>query len=302
MRRFIRDDDTRLEDVPERIEKKIREEITSTRYGATMMHMGWKVRGWDDDFFTVLDVVRRVDSGVGSYGVDRYYVLLKGEDVLLEEDEGVLSSSVILDVKFEPVSSVSRIINDIDYPDRDVKAWYKYMFRNEADRAAQSQQRLTSYTDPFVGYLDIDGESYIVRQRSPYKSSFNIDTLKHSRAFSKFTEQVAIETATAHTRGSVAKSPGQFKEVIKGLLGGDQARRRWSDVRYGVVLSFLARPTDTNILFSTYLQLVAQIALSYHDQVVLDFICFNDYVKKTFPSEGRQSPRKHGISRRPNNI
>ena len=197
MRRFIRDDDTRLEDVPERIERKIREEITSTRYGATMMHMGWKVRGWDDDFFTVLDVVRRVDSGVGSYGVDRYYVLLKGEDVLLEEEEGVLSSSVILDVKSEPVSSVSRIINDIDYPDRDVKAWYKYMFRNEADRAAQAQQRLTSYTDPFVGYLDIDGESYIVRQRSPYKSSFNIDTLKHSRAFSEFTEQIAVETATA---------------------------------------------------------------------------------------------------------
>lgn len=230
MRRFIRDDDTRLEDVPERTEEKIREEITSTRYGATMMHMGWRVRGWDDDFFTVLDVVRRVDSGVGSYGVDRYYVLLKGEDALLEEEEGVLSSSVILDVKFEPVSSVSRIINDIDYPDRDVKAWYKYMFRNEADRAAQAQQRLSSYTDPFVGYLDIDGESYIVRQRSPYKSSFNIDTLKHVRAFSEFTEQVAIETATAHTRGSVAKSPGQFKQVIKGLLGGDQARRRWSDV------------------------------------------------------------------------
>ena len=114
-----------------------------------------------------------------------------------KQEEGVLSSSVILDVKFEPVSSVSRIINDIDYPDRDVKAWYKYMFRNDADRASQAQQRLTSYTDPFVGYLDIDGETYIVRQRSPYKSSFNIDTLKHSRAFSEFTEQVAIETATA---------------------------------------------------------------------------------------------------------
>jgi hypothetical protein len=74
-----------------------------------------------------------------------------------------------------------------------------------------------------------------------------------------------------HTRGSVAKSPGTFKQVIKGLLGGDQARRRWSD-------------------------LVAKIALLYHDQVKLDFDCFDDYVKKTFPSEGRQSPRKH-ISR-----
>jgi uncharacterized protein (DUF2252 family) len=197
VRRFSRNDSTRLEDVPPHIEKKIRAEITSTRYGATMMHMGWKVRGWDDDFFTVLDVAQRVGSGIGSYGVDRYYVLLKGEDMLMEEEEGVLSSSVILDVKYEPMSAVSRIINEVDFVDRDIKSWYKYMFRNEADRAAQAQRRLTSYTDPYVGFLDIDGDSYIVRQRSPYKSSFDLRTLTYPRAFSEFMEQIAMETATA---------------------------------------------------------------------------------------------------------
>eukprot|EP01083_Nonionella_stella_P162593 533938_1 len=79
MRRFVRNDDTRLEDVPPELEAKIRAEITPTRYGASMMKMGFKVTGWDDDFYTVLDVVRRVGSGIGSYGVDRFYVLLKGE-------------------------------------------------------------------------------------------------------------------------------------------------------------------------------------------------------------------------------
>jgi uncharacterized protein (DUF2252 family) len=205
LRRFSRNNYTRLEDVPPRMEKKIRGEITSTRYGASMMHMGWKVRGWDDDFFTVLDVAQRVGSGIGSYGVDRFYVLLKGEDMLIEEDEGVLSSSVILDVKYEPMSAVSRIINGDDFVDRDIKnrdikSWYKYLFRNEADRAAQAQRRLTSYTDPYVGYLDIDGDSYIVRQRSPYKSSFDVNTLTYPRAFSEFVEQIAIETATAVSR------------------------------------------------------------------------------------------------------
>jgi uncharacterized protein (DUF2252 family) len=196
-RRFTRNDYTRLEDVPPHIERKIRDEITSTRYGASMMHMGWKVRGWDDDFFTVLDVAQRVGSGIGSYGVDRYYVLLKGEDMLIEEEKGVLSSSVILDVKYEPMSAVSRITDEVDFFDPDVKSWYKYMFRNEADRAAQAQRRLTSYTDPFVGYLNIDGDSYIVRQRSPYKSSFDVSTLTYPRAFSEFVEQIAMETATA---------------------------------------------------------------------------------------------------------
>ena len=31
-------------------------------------------------------------------------------------------------------------------------------------------------------------------------------------------------------------------------------------------------------------QLVAKIALSYHNQVNLDFHCFEEYVKRTFPS------------------
>ena len=197
-RRFVRNEDTRLEDVsPETIEK-IWAEVTPLKYGASMMKMGYLVPGWDEDFFTVLDVARRVNSGIGSYGVDRFYILLKGEDVLIEEDQDVLSASVILDVKFEPISAVSRIL---DKDDPETKAWYDQMFRNEADRAAAAQRALTSYTDPFVGYMVIDGDSYIVRQRSPYKSSLDLGTLTNHRTFTEFVEQIAVVTATAHVRG-----------------------------------------------------------------------------------------------------
>jgi len=197
-RRFVRNEDTRLEDVSPELEAKIRAEVTPLRYGASMMKMGYLVPGWDEDFFTVLDVARRVGSGIGSYGVDRFYVLLKGEDILIEEDQNVLSASVILDVKFEPISAVSRIL---DKDDPETKAWYDQMFRNEADRAAAAQRALTSYTDPFVGYMVIDGDSYIVRQRSPYKSSIDLGTLTNHRAFTEFVEQIAVVTATAHVRG-----------------------------------------------------------------------------------------------------
>jgi len=139
VRRFIRNKKTRLEDVSPDVEQKIRAEMTSTRYGATMMKMGWKVHGWDDDFFTVLDVARRLDSGVGSFGVDRFYVLLTGDYV-----------PVILDVKCAPESAVSSILEELG-PDE--QAWYDTLFQNEADRAAKAQTRLTSYTDPYVGYL-----------------------------------------------------------------------------------------------------------------------------------------------------
>ena len=202
-RRFVRNEETRLIDVTKEVEDKIRAEINSKKYGATMMKMGWKVRGWDDDFFTVLDVARRVDSGIGSYGVDRYYVLLKGKDTSLDEDDEN-GASVILDVKYEPASAVARIL------DEDTKAWYACMFNNEADRAAQGQRRLTSYTDPFVGWIEIDGNSYSVRQRSPWKDSFDLETLTNHRAFVEFIEQIAIATAT-----SVSHFVASFSSAFK---------------------------------------------------------------------------------------
>ncbi|KAL3773051.1 hypothetical protein ACHAW5_000468 [Stephanodiscus triporus] len=243
VRKFKRDKKTRLEDVDKEMERKIRAEFSPMRYGASMMKMGWCVPGWDDDFFSVLDVAGRVGSGIGSFGVDRFYVLLKGD-----------VRSVILDVKYEPVSAVMTILNET-YPE--TKAWYDNLFNHEADRAAQGQRRLTSYTDPYVGYLVIDDRPFIVRERSPYKESFDLGTLKNQRVFNEFIEQIAIATATAHTRGTVSKSPGQFKHAIKLLLGGQHKRDRWS-------------------------KLVAMIAMNYSDQVKLDFDCFKGYIKKNF--------------------
>jgi uncharacterized protein (DUF2252 family) len=136
-----------------------------------------------------LDIARRVGSGIGSYGVDRFYVLLKGKDTSLSEDDG--DPSVILDIKFEPMSAVSRTLNE------DNKAWYNHVFKNEADRTALAQRALTSFTDPFVGWIEIDGNPYYVRQRSPWKSAFELSDLTDHNSFVEFIEQIAIATATS---------------------------------------------------------------------------------------------------------
>ena len=255
-RRFTRDNKTRLVDVPAEIDDKIRAAFTSTHYGASMMKMGWKVRGWDDDFFEILDIARRLGSGVGSFGVDRFYVLLKGKDELLG-GQGQMDADdhhVILDVKYEPISAVSRTLG------KDTSAWYAAMFQSEADRVAQAQVALTSYTDPYVGYIYIDGDSYNVRQRSPYKDSFDIDSIEDHRTFDEYIEQIAIATATAHTRGTVSKSPGQFKHNIKLLLAGDRNRSRWSNVSvFAVVCLFV---TCACLLTHCFWTLFATFSLS----------------------------------------
>ena len=69
------------QDVPRALEAQIREAFTAEHYGVTLSRTGWHSKTWDDDYFKVLDVAARVGSGVGSYGVGRYYVLLAGADV-----------------------------------------------------------------------------------------------------------------------------------------------------------------------------------------------------------------------------
>lgn len=233
-----------------------------------MMKLGWATFAeWDDDFFTVLDVAERVGTGIGSFGVDRYFVLLQGTDGLLGVD-GVDGTAVVLDVKFQPHSAVSRVLT----PDQ--TAWYKVMFPNEAARVVEAQRRLTSYTDPYTGWVllnDTEGtpQPFSVRQRSPWKDSPDLSRLTDPRDFEDFMAQIAAATATSHTRGTVAKRPGDFKHVIRALLGRKKERREWG-------------------------RAVARLAHAYRAQVLLDFECFQDYVvKETDILAAQQHPKKH---------
>ena len=240
-RKFVKSDKTKLEAVPAEMEAKMRAAFGRSGYGASLQKVGWQIRPFTEAFFKVVDVAARVGSGVGSYGVGRYYVLLAGEDKLLE------ASGVILDVKYEPEPAVSAVLGPED------NDWYHGLF-NEAMRAVEAQRRLTSYTDPFTGWVVVDNKAYVVRQRSPYKESFDLASLKTYAEFAEYVEQIAVITATSHTRGTVGKSPGQFKEVVSSAFGSPYARATW-----GVS--------------------VVDIAKSYRLQVLLDFECFQEYAQ-----------------------
>jgi uncharacterized protein (DUF2252 family) len=220
-----------------------------------MMKLGWNVRDWDDEYFTVLDVAARIGSGIGSYGVDRYYVLLKGTDSLLEETND--GSAVILDVKYEPQGAVDRVLSAQD------RAWYGNLFKSPADRAVEGQRRLTSFVDPFTGWISLDDdndgifEDYVVRQRSPWKEGFDLAILSDPQEFRDFAEQIAISTATSHVRGSVAKAPAEFKHVIDAIMYNRQDRKKWGKG-------------------------VENFAQAYHQQVLLDYQCFCEFIERKY--------------------
>ena len=246
--------DTRLAALPPELDSAIRAAFVGTRYGATMMKLGWNVRQWDDEYFSVLDVAGRVGSGIGSFGVDRFYVLLKGKDSLL--GKGNDGTAVILDVKFEPLSAIYRVLDAQDL------AWYGTMFENAASQVAMGQRQLTSYVDPFTGWIMLEDDKgvpqpFSVRQRSPWKETFVVESLVKVDDFIEFSAQIATATATSHVRGTASKTPSEFKQVIDSIMSEKESRQEWGEI-------------------------VERIARAYHKQVLLDYSCFKEYVDSKY--------------------
>jgi hypothetical protein len=104
----------------------------------------------------------------------------------------------------------------------------------------------------------INGEAFVVRERSPWKASPDLNKITNPKDFEVFMEMVAIATATSHVRGTQGKSPGQFKEVIASVLGDKSKRKKWG-------------------------KSVARVAEMYREQVLLDYQCFKDYAAAKYP-------------------
>ena len=261
-RAFIKNEETRLEAVSAAEEADVRRAISRRTYGATLLKVGWQVRQWDDDYFRVLDVAARLGSGIGSYGVKRYYVLLAGADELLGDtpsnDTRPNVGGVILDVKGVPPPAVSKVLTQDDAD------WYSTLFANDAHRAIIGQRRLTSYVDPFAGWTHIGRTHFVVRQRSPWKVELDLSMLQTYAEFAQYVSQIAVVTATSHTRGTVGLAPGQFKEVISAALGEQYARATW-----GVA--------------------VTRVASAYRQQVLLDFDCFRKLVDANYSHGERRA-------------
>eukprot|EP00850_Spirogloea_muscicola_P020102 SM000207S06177 [mRNA] locus=s207:84882:87502:+ [translate_table: standard] len=130
------------------------------------------------DHWRILDVARRISSGLGSLGVPRYYVLV---DVGAEH--------VILDVKRQTKPAAYYFLSSMEQ-------WeYGEMFANDALRHAEAAYALTAFTDKYNGWLKarkplvrltvrrpgpaccsaaraLSDSFFSVRQRSPYKQAY----------------------------------------------------------------------------------------------------------------------------------
>ncbi len=172
-------------------------------------------RKTDDAFFKVLDVARRINAGTGSLGVDRFYVLLDGHTISDDDD-------LILDVKEQVGPTALRYGNSFQ------QRLYREHFEDEGERQAVAYRSLAFHPDDFLGWMVFDGKAHSVRERSPYKETFDTEKLSSAKRLRKLAEQWGRGLATGHARGcvdlefdflnSVAKRTGGREDDFEALV------------------------------------------------------------------------------------
>src|SRR5262249_25126519 len=142
-----------------------------------------------------------------SLGVARYYVLVEGPSAAADDD-------VILDVKEEPGATGAAYVGATDAG-------------SEGERAATAQRALDVHVDDWVGWLKLDGRSFLVRSLSPGKGSLSDKAFSGASKLGNTAAQLGQIVATFHARGDEdfdpSSVPYDFEQAVHDLTDGDHA-------------------------------------------------------------------------------
>ncbi len=142
---------------------------------------------YSSSYFKVKSVAHRLDAGTGSLGTPRFYVLIEGASSSQDDDR-------ILDVKRQSKPTPYAYLGTA------AQTTYNASFLNDAQRHAFAYLGLTKHTDDHLGWMNLSDGSYSVRERSPFKESFDTSTLTSNTRFNNLAEQWGTVLATAHAR------------------------------------------------------------------------------------------------------
>ena len=163
----------------------------------------------DPTFFKILDVARRV-AGVGSLGLDRYVVLVRGD--------GGRDGNAILDAKQAAPSSVARF-DKVRQP----------VWKSEPDRIVSIQHRLQAIAPALLDAVKIRRGGYVLRELQPSKDRLTLKDARgnphHLRSAAKAMGHV---TAWAQLRSSGRQGSATADKLIA-FAGAGGWRQRLID-------------------------------------------------------------------------
>ncbi len=175
--------------------------------------------------FEVLDLARRLNGGIGSEGLPRYYALVR----VSEEGDRPFR---ILEIK--------QVVEPSPWgymPKKARRKTQELCGEDQGLRVTLAMEALSRHPDPWLGVLTLQGEDFVVRERSPFKGQLPSELVDESAA-----RQMGGILARAHCRAR-----GSFAKKAFDLIRGDK---------------------------KTFRKRSAEIAMAYADQVEADHKAF----------------------------
>jgi uncharacterized protein (DUF2252 family) len=146
----------------------------------------------------VWDLATKKGSGTASIGLWRCYALVEATD----EDNAQL---LILEIKQDRKSVLEPYLGE-----------GLLLFPSEGSRVAYAEDIHLPHANPYYGYTQIRGHSFLVRKRSAYKNRLKISQLEKYKPFKKYVKACGQALALAHLQsdGLLMKVYPNFAEAI----------------------------------------------------------------------------------------
>jgi uncharacterized protein (DUF2252 family) len=111
--------------------------------------------------YQVKDIVQLKAIGIGSAGYTTYSILMEGPNQALEND-------IVISMKVGQTPSASRVTNNDDI---------RKFFKHNGHRTVLSQRALQAYSDPWIGFTELNGIGQFVSEYSPYNTDLEWDAV-----------------------------------------------------------------------------------------------------------------------------
>lgn len=133
-----------------------------------------------DNPLQIFDICEKTGSGGSSYGLDRYWALVKG-NICESNPDGL---PIILELKQLLPSALTDLTGDL------TKANSKSMVDN--------QKELGGYANSLTGYTKINGFAFLVREREAVKNSIDLDKISDFESLNNISKHAAEVLAMSH--------------------------------------------------------------------------------------------------------
>lgn len=191
--------------------------------------------------FIIKDIARRVNAGTGSLGSARYYILLEADSDAQDDD-------VILDMKEQGKPPLYTHMSPSE------KKEYDLAYPIEGERHAAAFLALAEHADRYLGWTSLDGATFSIKERSPYKANFPTEKLKKPKHLYFMANVWGSLLASRHKRASYVlnEDAGEMPNAFKQMVDGKHRE---------------------------FKALVSSVALRYADRVKDDYRCFMSMVE-----------------------